>query len=84
MLAGARGVAFGATIMMVGLFAVMLAEHAWIVTSLLPLRSPVLFDQQLDPWSAIEGLASNHTQSLIGAALIIWLAGLMVRRALRR
>ena len=86
MLAGARNVAFGATIVMAGLFAVMLAERAWvvliqIVLSLPPPDDPFgLFDVP-DPWSSIEALASGYTQSLIGVALMIWLVGRMVRRA---
>src|SRR5258708_13541538 len=84
MLAGARNVAFGATIVMAGLFAVMLAERAWvvliqIVVSLPPPDDPFgLFDVP-DPWSSIEALASGYTQSLIGASLMIWLVGPLAR-----
>jgi hypothetical protein len=80
MLAGARNLAFGATIVMAGLFAVMLAERAWIVLFLPPPDAPVFFDEP-EPWSLMEALASGYTQSLVGVALMIWLVGRMVRRA---
>ncbi len=80
MLAGARNVAFGATIVMAGLFTVMLAERAWIVLFLPPPDVPAFFDEP-EPWSLIEALASGYTQSLVGVALMIWQVGRMVRRA---
>jgi hypothetical protein len=82
MLAVATNVAFSATNLMAGLSAVMLAERVWVATFLRP--PDALFDQGLDPWSVLEGLASGYTQGLLGVALMIWLAGCMVRRALRR
>jgi len=85
MLAGVRNVAFGATIVMAGLFAVMLAERACIilfqiVLDLPPPDAPVIFDVP-DPWSSIEALASGYTGSLIGVTVMTWLVGRMVRRA---
>jgi hypothetical protein len=75
-------VAFGATIVMAGLFAVMLAERVWIVTFLPPPNAPVFFEEP-DPWSLIEGIASGDTQNLLGVAFMIWLFCRMVRRVLR-
>ena len=91
MLAGVRNVAFGATIVMAGLFAVMLAERAvtwaeraWIALFLSPSVAPFFFDKpeswSPEPWSLIDALASDYTESLVGVALMIWLVGRMVRR----
>jgi hypothetical protein len=79
MLAGARNVAFGATIVMAGLFAVILAEHAWFVLFLPSPDAPVFFDGE--PWSLIEALASGYIHGIVGVAVMIWLVGRMVRRA---
>jgi len=85
MLTGVRNVAFAAAIAMAGLFAVMLAERAWIVLLqvvlfLPPPEAPVIFDVG-DSWSSIEAFASGTQRELIGIALMIWLVGRMVRRA---
>jgi hypothetical protein len=92
MLAGVRNVAFGAAIVMTGLLAVMVAEQAWAVLFLL--NVPVLFDGDLGTSSylfdgdytidtQLEALFTSYTESLIGVAVLIWLVGRMVRRALK-
>jgi hypothetical protein len=86
MLAGVRNVAFGAAIVMAGLFAVMLAERALIALFLSD--APFLFtpwsDVPQETWTYIEEtLASSYTESLIGVAVMIWLVGRMVRRGLK-
>ena len=75
MLAGVRNVAFGATIVMAGLFAVMLAEHAWYALFLLDAPLPLFDDYGID--------TSSYWESLIGVAVMIWLVGRMVRRTLK-
>ena len=82
MLAGARNVAFGAAIVMAGLLAVMVAERAWIVLFLPPPDAPIIFDVG-DPWSSIEARASGTQSTLLCVAVMIWLAGRMVRRGLK-
>jgi hypothetical protein len=77
MLAGVRNVAFGAAIVMAGMLAVMMAERAWAVLFLLSDGPPPLFDGD-------DGIGSTgYTESLIGVAVMIWLVGRMVRRALK-
>jgi len=71
MLAGVRNVAFCAAIVMAGLFAVMLAERAWIVLFLPPPDGPVIFFDEPEPWSYIGALASSYTESLLGVAVMI-------------
>ena len=76
MLAGVRNVAFDAAIVMAGLLAVMVAEQAWAVLFLSD-GPPPLFDGDLEIGS------SGYTESLIGVAVMVWLVGCMVRRALK-
>jgi hypothetical protein len=59
MFAGARNVAFGATIVMAGLFAAMLAERVWVITFLRHRDAPAFFDD-LDPWSIMGQWSRNH------------------------
>ena len=86
MLAGARNVAFGATIVMAGLLAVMVAEQAWAVLFLsMPLP---LFDGDLGTSSCLFDCdytigTSSYAESLIGVAVMIWLVSRMVRRGLK-
>jgi hypothetical protein len=75
MLAGARNIAVGPAIVMAGLLAVMVAERAWAVLFLLD--TPLLFDQDSEIGT------SSYTEGLVGVAVMIWLVGLMVRRALK-
>jgi hypothetical protein len=88
MLAGVRNVAFDAAIVTAGLLAVMVAEQAWAVLFLnapLPLcdgdytkgTSCCLFDCDYTIGT------SSYTESLIGVAVMIWLVGRMVTRALK-
>jgi hypothetical protein len=88
MLAGVRNVAFGAAIVMAGLLAVMVAESAWGVLFLS--EAPVLCDGDYTKGTSCclfdcdytIGTLS-YTESLIGVAVMIWLVGRMVRRALK-
>ena len=81
-----RHVAFGATIVMAGLLAVMVAEQAWAVFFLsVPLP---WFDGDLGTPSCMFDCdytigSSSYAESLIGVAVMIWLVGRMVRRRLR-
>ncbi len=92
MLAGVRNVAIGATIVMAGLLAVMMAERAWMFLFLSDtpvlcgfFGCPALFTGPWwwfhETWTYVEALASGYTESLIGVAVMIWLVGRMVRRA---
>ena len=87
MLAGVRNIAFGAAIVMAGLLAVMVAERAWIVLFqvvlfLPPPDAPIIFDVG-DPWSSIDARASGIQGTLLCVAVMIWLAGRVVRRGLK-
>ena len=79
MLAGLRNVACGAAIAMAGLLAVMLANCVWI--ALFRLEKVIFFGAwlELDRWK--NTVMASSTESLIGVAVIIWLAARMVRRA---
>ena len=86
MLAGVRNVVFDAAIVMAGLLAVMVAEQAWAVLFLS--MPPSLFDGDLTTSSCLFDCdytigTSSYAESLIGVAVMIWLAGRMVRRGLR-
>lgn len=88
MLADLKNVAFSVVIVTAGLLAVMVAEQAWAV---LFLNAPPPLCDGDDTKGASCCLfdcdytigTSSYTESLIGVAVMIWLAGRMVRRALK-
>jgi hypothetical protein len=87
MLTGVRNIAFGAAIVMAGLWAVMMAESAWGVLFLS--MPPSLFDGDLGTSSCLFDCdysigTSSYAESLIGVALMIRLVGRMVRHSDRK
>ncbi len=76
MLTGVRNVAFSAAIVMAGLLAVMVAEHAWAALFLSD-APPPLFDDDYYIGT------SSYAESLIGVAVMIWLVGRMLQRTLK-
>ena len=80
MLTGVRDVAFGATIVMAGLLAVMVVSCAWIVFFLPYVPFVPSWWIEEAPWDYILFNVSANSESLIGVTLMIWLVGRMIRR----
>ena len=83
MLAGVRNVAWGAAMVMAGLFAVMVANCVWIILS----RADALFffspltrwDREADP-GIYSWYMPGNTESFLSIAVVIWLIGRAVLR----
>jgi hypothetical protein len=86
MLAGVRNVAWGATMVMAGLLAVVVANCIWMAYFRLDaaiLSGPLWFCEFgiCDPWAYLVDLI--RADSIIGLAVVIWLSAFAIGRASR-
>ena len=86
MFAGVRNVAWGAAMVMAGLLAIIVVNCIWMAyfrldAVILSRPHTIGMFAIYDPWASLVELI--RADSIIGLAVVIWLIGRVVRRAVR-